>query len=448
MVITDLLLQVNGNMSSWEDNFQIFLNELLQKKSTVLLTDEKVERIKSLIIDTKDGQKTDTPRFRQYVKDKGFQLVTCAVLGLENELCVPTKEECERPGLLAHWRRVVTVENMFKTLKLVHEGTRSHTGYHKLFKDVEDTFYGVPRSLCKEFIKGCVKCACKKPQNNIAPLKPISSKHFMHRGQLDLVDKRADPDGPFCWIGHYIDHFSKFNFFWPQERKSAIEVAHNLKVNIFSVIGLPFILQHDNGREFCNNIIRETIKIWPGGNVKIITGRPRHPRTQGLVEQVHNSLHRLLAAKRSENPGSGWLEHLYEVQYSLNTQHHSSIKVTPYEAVFGQKANDGVFVGTNATDEFINKEAIEMFISEDIPTDIDSQTDNDSQTDHDSVAKRRRLDIEADIDCIILHDLLTEETDTVSETLSLTSVDSTHDKIRQIVEKNYKHSVQNTMHFG
>ena len=92
MVITDLLLQVNGNMSSWEDNFQIFLNELLQKKSTVLLTDEKVERIKSLIIDTKDGQKTDTPRFRQYVKDKGFQLVTCAGLGLENELCVPTKE--------------------------------------------------------------------------------------------------------------------------------------------------------------------------------------------------------------------------------------------------------------------------------------------------------------------------------------------------------------------
>ncbi|CAG2231161.1 PKD1L2 [Mytilus edulis] len=174
-------------------------------------------------------------------------------------------------------------------------------------------------------------------------------------------------------------------------------------------------------------------------------------------------------------------------------------------------------LGTNATDEFINEEAIEMFISEDIPTDIDSQTDNgsqtdidsqtdndsqtdidlqtdndsqtdidlqtdndsqhdidaqkdidsqidndsqtdndahtdidsqtdnDSQTDHDSVAKRRRLDIEADIDCIILHDLLTEETDTVSETLSLTSVDSTHDKIRQIVEKNYKHSVQNTM---
>jgi hypothetical protein len=82
----------------------------------------------------------------------------------------------------------------------------------------------------------------------------------MHRGQLDLVDKSADPDGDYCWIGHYIDHYTKFNFFWPQINKSADEVAHNLTVHVFSVVGLPSILQHDNGREFCNAVIRETLK--------------------------------------------------------------------------------------------------------------------------------------------------------------------------------------------
>jgi hypothetical protein len=89
---------------------------------------------------------------------------------------------------------------------------------------------------------------------------------------------------------------------------------------------LPNILQHDNGREFCNNVIGETLNLWSGGNVKIITGRPRHPRTQGLVEQVHNSLQRLLASKRAEKPGSGWLEFLFEIQYSLNTQFHMVLK--------------------------------------------------------------------------------------------------------------------------
>jgi hypothetical protein len=82
----------------------------------------------------------------------------------------------------------------------------------------------------------------------------------MHRGQLDLVDKSADPDGDYCWIGHYIDHYTKFNFFWPQINESADEVAHNLTVHVFSVVGLPSILQHDNGREFCNAVIRKIEK--------------------------------------------------------------------------------------------------------------------------------------------------------------------------------------------
>jgi hypothetical protein len=74
---------------------------------------------------------------------------------------------------------------------------------------------------------------------------------------------------------------------------------------------LIIILDRTIRREFCNAVIRETLKLWPSnGDVKIITGRPRHPRTQGLVEQVHDSLHKLLAAKGVEKPGSGWLEFL------------------------------------------------------------------------------------------------------------------------------------------
>lgn len=77
---------------SWEENFQKYLDDLLQKKSTNLITDEKANRIRTFLIQQSDGNKTDSPRFRQYVKDKGFQIVTCEVLGLENELCVPAKE--------------------------------------------------------------------------------------------------------------------------------------------------------------------------------------------------------------------------------------------------------------------------------------------------------------------------------------------------------------------
>ncbi|XP_071123399.1 SCAN domain-containing protein 3-like [Mytilus edulis] len=359
----------------WEEKFLEYLGTLLEKPSNQLFTCEKTERIRSVLINGKG----DSARFRQYVKEKQFALINCPEFRMENELCIPANEESRRMGILTNWKKVVTVDKIFEVLKSVHEGARAHTGYHKLYKDVEQTYYGIPRKACMEFIKGCVQCACKKPQRNVAPLTPITSKYFMHRGQLDLVDKRADPDGQYCWIGHYIDHYTKFNFFWPQMNKSADEVVHNLSVHVFSVVGLPSILQHDNGREFCNAVIRETLKLWPGdGDVKIITGRPRHPRTQGLVEQVHDSLHKLLASKRADKPGSGWLEFLYEIQYSLNTQCHSSIKMTPFEAVFGQKANDGICVGSQETDEFIDEENIEYMIEGEGDVMTDGQTENET----------------------------------------------------------------------
>ena len=130
------------------------------------------------------------------------------------------------------------------------------------------------------------------------------------------------------------------------------------------------------------------MKLWPSnGDVKIITGRPRHPRTQGLVEQVHDSLHKLLASKRAKKPGSGWLEFLYEIQYSLNTQGHSSIKMTPFETVFGQKTNDGICVGLQETDEFIDEEKVEYMFDTDRDLQTGVWTDNgtDSQTETETV---------------------------------------------------------------
>jgi len=35
---------------------------------------------------------TENWRFRQYEKERKFQLITCPLLGVEDELCVPAKE--------------------------------------------------------------------------------------------------------------------------------------------------------------------------------------------------------------------------------------------------------------------------------------------------------------------------------------------------------------------
>ena len=110
-----------------------------------------------------------------------------------------------------------------------------------------------------------------------------------------------------------MDHWSKFHVLFPLARKSAAEVGLNLQNLVFSYLGTPRILHSDNGREFVNEIVSDVAKSWPG-KVTIVNGRPRHPQSQGLVEQGNSTVEKMLGVRFHEfnegdeyPPWSEWL---------------------------------------------------------------------------------------------------------------------------------------------
>lgn len=122
------------------------------------------------------------------------------------------------------------------------------------------------------------------------------------------------PDDGQKWILHVVDHWSKFHFAIPIPRKTAKYVSQSLQNHVFPVIGLPSIIQSDNGREFVNKLIKEVVSTWPG-QVQLVSGRPRHPQSQGLVEQAHYTLERMISAKAIESgkkspPWATWLPYI------------------------------------------------------------------------------------------------------------------------------------------
>ena len=153
---------------------------------------------------------------------------------------------------------------------------------------------GVPRSAIDHFVELCFICHVRKPQTTRAPLRPIVSSGFMTRGQVhhmwlgkennvyspslrlqvDLIDMRHRPDSSYHWIGHYMDHWSKYHVIFPLMKKSAAEVAINLQRSVFAFLGTPKILHSDNGREFVNDVVRRLLSEWPG-ETTIVNGRPR-----------------------------------------------------------------------------------------------------------------------------------------------------------------------------
>ena len=131
--------------------------------------------------------------------------------------------------------------------------------------------------------------------------------------QIDLIDMQSRPDGDYKYIGHFVDHFTKYHVLFAMKSKSANIVASNLVHKVFSYFGVPKIPHSDNGREFVNRVIENIIKSWPG-RVQLITGRPRHSQTQGLVEQGNYTVERMLSALFCDTGSNSWASWLPRIQ--------------------------------------------------------------------------------------------------------------------------------------
>ena len=79
-------------------------------------------------------------------------------------------------------------------------------------------------------------------------------------------------------------------------KKKANHVVKALRNYVFPVFDLPAIIHGDNGKEFVNKRIEDVVSTWPG-HVNLISGRPRYPQSQGLVEEAHYTLERMICAK-------------------------------------------------------------------------------------------------------------------------------------------------------
>lgn len=88
----------------------------------------------------------------------------------------------------------------------------------------------------------------KKTKKKGLVVKPIISKDFNSRCQVDLIDMQSEADGEYRFILNYQDHLTKFTILKPLKNKTADAVAVEL-IEIFCILGAPIILQSDNGKQ-------------------------------------------------------------------------------------------------------------------------------------------------------------------------------------------------------
>ena len=237
---------------------------------------------------------------------------------------------------------------MFADLLEAH--TAIGHGKAKAFREQVKGKFGksIPHWMQEEFLKLCPLCTRRQPRKTeTAGHKPIMTVGFGTRGQIDLIDFQAHPDGSFKFLLNYQDHGIKLytNVALTSKRNSAIAFA---LLEIFTMFGPPCILQADNGREFTNaadtqggkdkdvvrgksvqlseevradvnqsppaciifhenacasqdlkEIVDEIKEVWPG--CKLVHGRARHSQSQGGIERLNRTVEDKLGKWMPEN---------------------------------------------------------------------------------------------------------------------------------------------------
>ncbi|XP_041347573.1 KRAB-A domain-containing protein 2-like [Gigantopelta aegis] len=297
-----------------------------ENKCILLPKEEYIKTVGELLEATQAPKKSR----RQFYLLKKYKLLQCG----DVQKLIRKKPNQEHPLYFA------TIEETFDIIKRAHIAT-GHGGRDKIIKDINKKYANITQDAITLFKSMCIECQRKRKGTTTKGIvvKPILSKDFSSRAQVDLIDMQSMCQGQHKWIMVYQDHFTQFCILRPLTSKRASEVAYQL-LNIYLLLGAPSILQSDNGSEFTVQVITELKQMWP--ELVIVHGKPRHPQSQGSVERANCYIKDMLIEWMSDNDTRDWTVGLKFVQFQKNSSHHIGIKRSPFAALFGADAKVGL----------------------------------------------------------------------------------------------------------
>lgn len=227
-------------------------------------------------------------------------------------------------------------------LKIAHDRV-FHGGLKKTYRACKVDVRNVKMKHVVNFLANCAYCRSvknKRGYKKIPPrpsTRPIVSRQYGSRGQADIIDVRAYGQTECVFILNYQDNLTRFCVLKPLIDKSAESVLKAL-FEIFNLLGAPKCLHTDNGGEFRNRKLTDTLKkYWPGLN--FIRGKPYNPRSQGAVERCNQDVKNMLLVyiDQQHDGNYDFTKALSIIQFVKNSSFNRTIKCSPYKALFGQQ---------------------------------------------------------------------------------------------------------------
>ncbi|KAG8472896.1 hypothetical protein CXB51_034783 [Gossypium anomalum] len=257
-----------------------------------------------------------------------FQIDDDDCLRFRNRLCVPRNSKLI-PMILgeAHSNRMSV-----------------HPGSTKMYNDLKRQFWwpGMKRDI-SDYVSKCLICQQVKAEHQVPSglLQPILILEWKwDRITMDFVSGLPVTQSKKDSIWVIVDRLTKSAYFIPVRMDFSLDKLAELYVSqIVRLHGVPNSIVSDRDPRFTSRFWK---KLQEALGTKLHFSTAFHPQTDGQSERIIQILEDMLRCCILELGGS-WERYLPLVEFAYNNSFQSSIKMAPYEALYGPKCRTPLF---------------------------------------------------------------------------------------------------------
>ncbi|GJZ47452.1 putative reverse transcriptase domain-containing protein [Tanacetum coccineum] len=211
---------------------------------------------------------------------------------------------------------------------ILHESHKSkysiHPSFDKMYQDMKKLYWWPNMEAdIATYVRKCLASA------------KVKAEHQRPSGLL--LPKSVTKVIHTIWV--IVVRLTKSAIFLPMRETDPMEkLARMYLKEIVTRHRIPISIIYDHDSRFASNFWRSLQKAL---GTSLDMSIAYHPETDGQSEKTIQTLEDMLRACVIEF-GNGWVKHLPLVEFSYNNSYHTSIKATPFEALYGRKCRSPV----------------------------------------------------------------------------------------------------------
>jgi hypothetical protein len=235
-----------------------------------------------------------------------------------------------------------------------------HPGSTKMYQDLKQKYwwYGLKRDVAAHgaMCDVCqrVKAEHQRPAGLLHPLK-IPEWKWEEIGMDFIVGLPCTPAGyDSIWV--IVDRLTKVAHFIPvRTNYTGAKLAELYMTRIVCLHGVPKKIVSDRGSQFTSRFWK---KLHECMYTQLNFSLAYHPQTDGQTKRTNQILEDMLRACALKH-GASWDKSLPCAEFSYNNSYQSSLKMSPFEALYGRKCRTSLYWDRTRERQFFGPELIQ-----------------------------------------------------------------------------------------